>query len=156
MGAGVQGFEAGEMADKFGFRVIDYYSELVYYSESCPTVGIAGGYLMGGGHSQLAGQYGLAADNVLAWEVVITQGDHIVASPILNPDLFWALTGGGPYYAIVVSVTVKLHHDGPIGNAHLSFNASAVGADVFWDTVGQWTQLYPPRSWIMGTHSPIS
>lgn len=127
MGAGVQGFEADEMVDKFGFRVV---------AGSCPTVGIAGGYTMGGGHSQLAGRYGLAADNVLEWEVVTTQGNHIVASPTSNPDLYWALSGGGSYYAIVLSVTVKLHSDGPIGSAELSFNASAVGSDVFWDAIG--------------------
>ncbi len=42
MGAGVQVFEADEFADKFGYRVV---------GGECPTVGIAGGYMMGGGHS---------------------------------------------------------------------------------------------------------
>ncbi|TPR02971.1 FAD dependent oxidoreductase family protein [Aspergillus niger] len=59
LGAGVQGFEAWEAADAHGYQVV---------SGECPTVGIAGGYCQGGGHSALSSRYGLAADQVLKWE----------------------------------------------------------------------------------------
>lgn len=53
MGAGVQGFEAYEAA---------HAKELAVVGGECPTVGIAGGYTQGGGHSALASKFGLAAD----------------------------------------------------------------------------------------------
>ena len=58
MGAGVHGFEAYSAADKINFAVV---------GGECPTVGLAGGYTQGGGHSALASKYGLAADQTLEW-----------------------------------------------------------------------------------------
>ena len=55
-------------------------------------VGI-GGYLTGGGHSPLSGQYGLAADNVLEMEVVTPSGDIQTLNQRSNPDLFFAFRG---------------------------------------------------------------
>ena len=56
MGAGVQAFEAYYAADARGLRVL---------GGECPTVGIAGGYTQGGGHSALSSIYGLGADQAL-------------------------------------------------------------------------------------------
>ena len=50
--------------------------------------------MQGGGHSILSSAYGLAADQTLEFEVVTMQGEHIVASPTQNEDLYWALSGG--------------------------------------------------------------
>lgn len=58
------------------------------------TVGWAGGYIQGGGHSILASFRGMAADQVLSFEVVTTTGKFVTASTTENPDLFWALRGG--------------------------------------------------------------
>ena len=55
-------------------------------------VGI-GGYLTGGGHSPLSGQYGLAADNVLELEVVTPSGDITILNQCSHPDLFFAFRG---------------------------------------------------------------
>ncbi|KAF2135257.1 uncharacterized protein K452DRAFT_363271, partial [Aplosporella prunicola CBS 121167] len=44
----------------------------------CPTVGIAGGYTQGGGHSPLSSTYGLGADQALAWEVVTPRGEGVL------------------------------------------------------------------------------
>lgn len=80
----------------------------VVLSGECPTVGLAGGYLQGGGHSILSTNYGMAADNLLQYEVITASGSHLNASRTENSDLFWALAGGGGgTYAIVVSATVK-------------------------------------------------
>ncbi|KAI1768459.1 hypothetical protein GGR53DRAFT_462427 [Hypoxylon sp. FL1150] len=117
IGAGLTGEEVLVYASAAGYRVV---------SGDCPTVGIAGGYSSGGGHGLLNGVYGLAADNVLEWEVVTADGRHLTASPTENADLYWALTGGGAgTYAVVLSMTAKLHRDGTIGAATLSFNATA-------------------------------
>lgn len=85
-GAGVTGGQASQFAAAHGYRVV---------TGDSPTVGVAGGFTQGGGHSQLSGVYGLGADNVLEWEVVTAEGIHLVATPTKNSDLYWALSGGG-------------------------------------------------------------
>ena len=77
---------------------------------TCPTVGIAGGYTQGGGHSALSSLYGLSADNVLEWEVVTANGTQLTATSSSNQDLYWALSGGGGCtYGVVMSMTTKLY-----------------------------------------------
>ncbi len=54
--------------------------------------------------------HGLAAGNVLEWEVVTADGSLTVASPSHDPDLYWALSGGGGgTYAVVVLMTARIH-----------------------------------------------
>ncbi|KAK8061163.1 FAD-binding domain-containing protein [Apiospora hydei] len=139
LGAGVQGFEAYAAANATGHRIV---------SGSCPTVGIAGGYSQGGGHSILSSRHGLGSDNVLEWEVVTADGRHLVAAPDNeHADLYWALSGGGPgNYAVVLSMTARVHRDGIIGGGTLAFNDSRVGNDAFWDAVGAFQSLLPAFS----------
>lgn len=58
-------------------------------------MGVAGGYVLGGGHSPMSSLLGLAADQVLALEVVLSNGRFVTVSKTSHPDLFWALRGGG-------------------------------------------------------------
>ncbi len=103
---------------------------------TCPTVGLAGGYTQGGGHSALSSLYGLSADNVLEWEVVTANGSQIVASPSENEDLYFALSGGGGgTYGIVISMTTKMYLDGQTGGASLAFNTSSTTLDAYWDAI---------------------
>ncbi|KAK5992006.1 Bifunctional decalin synthase calF [Cladobotryum mycophilum] len=135
MGSGTLAGTAYTIAHNHGYQVI---------GGTCPTVGLAGGYTQGGGHSLLSSRYGLAADNVLEWEVVTAQGEHLVATPTKNADLYWALSGGGGgTYAVVLSLTTKLHPDGPVGGAGLTFNDSTVGNDNFWLGVSDWFKAMP-------------
>lgn len=60
------------------------------------TVGAYGGYMMGGGFSYVTSKYGLMADQVLSFEVVKADGSFVHLDPGTNPDLFWAIRGGGP------------------------------------------------------------
>ncbi|KAJ5956778.1 hypothetical protein N7501_011057 [Penicillium viridicatum] len=128
MSAGVMGGDASLAASEQGYRVV---------VGSCPTVGVVGGYTQGGGHSLLTGLYGLAADNVLEWEVVTSNGTHLIATPTSNSDLFWALGGGGGgTYGIVISMTVRLFEEGSVGRASLTFNSTTTnGTDAFWEAV---------------------
>ncbi|ORY11333.1 putative isoamyl alcohol oxidase [Clohesyomyces aquaticus] len=104
MGAGVQTYDAYEAAAAVGLRVL---------GGECPTVGIAGGFTQGGGHSILSFSYGLSADQVLEWEVVTANGSLVIASPTKNADLYWALSGGGGgTYGVTLSLTAKAHPDG--------------------------------------------
>ncbi|KAK4243385.1 hypothetical protein C7999DRAFT_18256 [Corynascus novoguineensis] len=135
LGAGVQAFEAAAAAHRTGHRLV---------SGVCPTVGVAGGYSQGGGHSILSGVYGMGADNVLEWEVITMDGRRVVATPSQNADLYWALSGGGPgTFAVVLSMTTRLHPDGVVAGASLSFDDSQVGNDAFWEAVGAFHQLTP-------------
>ncbi|KAH5120926.1 hypothetical protein HBH71_066290 [Parastagonospora nodorum] len=71
--------------------------KLMVVGVNCPTVGITGGYIQGGGHGHghVSSKYGLSADHVLDWEVVAASGGHIAANPDSHQDLLWALCGIG-------------------------------------------------------------
>lgn len=135
LGAGVIASQADIAADAAGYRIV---------SGLCATVGVAGGYSQGGGHSALSNIYGLAADNVLEWEVVTIAGDHLIATPTRHTDLYWALSGGGGgTYGVVLSMTARLHPDGQVAGGTISFNDSSTSNDVFWDAVGAWISHLP-------------
>ena len=110
----------------------------------CPTVGLAGGYTQGGGHSSLASKYGLAADQTLEWEVVTGNGSFIKASPNENQDLYWALSGGGGgTYGVVYSLTAKAHQDLSTSGANLTFSSAGLPGDTYWEAVGAWNSVLP-------------
>nr|WCO08189.1 RNase T2 protein [Pestalotiopsis microspora] len=135
LGAGVEGFEAYAAANASGHSIV---------GGSCPTVGISGGYSQGGGHSMLSSLYGLAADNVLEWEVVTMDGKHLVATPEQNSDLYWAMSGGGGgTYAVALSMTSRLHPDNTFGGASVIFDDSKIGNDKFWEAVSAFHTLLP-------------
>lgn len=74
------------------------------------TVGAAAGWLLGGGHSVLSPFYGLGVDNALQFKVVLPNSSYVTANSFQNPDLFWALRGGGgPSFGVVVESTVRTH-----------------------------------------------
>ncbi|CAI7666324.1 unnamed protein product [Penicillium crustosum] len=135
MGAGVQSFEASEAAYKAG---------LVVVGGNCPTVGLAGGYSQGGGHGQLVSHVGLAADQVLEWEVVLADGKIVTASPTNYPDLYWALSGGGGgTYGVVVSMTSKAYPELPTVSGNLSFSDTGVSRDKFFAAVTMFISILP-------------
>ena len=80
-----------------------------------PTVSSVGviGAALGGGSGYLARKYGLTLDNVVAAEVVTADGRVVTAHAEENPDLFWALRGGGGNFGIVTKLELTLHEVGP-------------------------------------------
>jgi len=76
-------------------------------SGSSPDVGVVG-YTIGGGISWLGRSYGLAANNVEAIELVTADGRPVRADACTEPDLFWALRGGGGSFGVVTAIELRL------------------------------------------------
>lgn len=135
VGAGVQGYEILEAARDVG---------LVAVGGECPTVGLAGGYTQGGGHSALSTSFGLSADNTLSFEVVLANGTLLTASRTQNSDLYWAMSGGGGgTFGVVVSMTVRAHPDEVFSGASLSFFTTDNEKEAFYEGIQAFHETLP-------------
>jgi FAD/FMN-containing dehydrogenase len=95
----------------------------------CATVGVAG-LVLGGGFGSYSKNFGTAAASLLEAEVVTADGAVRIANACTNPDLFWALKGGGGgTFGIVTRVTLQTHElPGVFGFAAMTIRASSDGA----------------------------
>jgi FAD/FMN-containing dehydrogenase len=93
------------------------------------TTGIAG-LTLGGGFGWLSRRLGLTIDNLLSAEVVTAEGRIVRASTRENPDLFWAIRGGGGNFGVVTSFEFLLHPVGPQVLAGLVVHPLAAAHDV--------------------------
>jgi hypothetical protein len=80
-----------------------------------------------------------AADNALSFDLVSAAGDIITANAASNPDLFWALKGGGPStFGAIISVTLKTFPEVPTAGVSLSIRSTG---DLFWRGVAAFHNL---------------
>ena len=84
------------------------------------TTGIAG-LTLGGGLGWLMGKHGLAADNLIAAEVVTAAGEVVRASAEEDRDLFWGLRGGGGNFGVVSWFEYRLHPVGPVTSGLVAY-----------------------------------
>ncbi len=77
-------------------------------SGTIASTGVAG-LTLGGGIGHLTRHFGLTIDNLLAADMVLADGSTVTADSQTNPDLFWAIRGGGGNFGIVTSFLFRLH-----------------------------------------------
>jgi hypothetical protein len=143
-GAGVQVYEIYAAAHEHGLLAIGGEGR---------TVGAMGGYVQGGGHSPLSSIYGMAADQVLNFEVVTADGRFVTANAKENSDLFWALRGGGgSTYGIVTSAVIKAHPDMKVTSTTFSYSSKDVSHDSFWAGFRAYLNYFPANA-AAGTYS---
>jgi FAD/FMN-containing dehydrogenase len=138
LGAGVQWFEAYDAIQTHG-RV------LVGGISLGGSVGAAGGWLLGGGHSILSPQHGLGVDNVVEINIVTSTGSYLTSNSHQHPDLFWALRGGGGgTFGVVTSVTYRTHPSVPVTAAF--FNSSATSPTTMKKLFTEFVRIHPALS----------
>ena len=99
--------------------------------------------ITGGGQNPLAGIYGMAADHVVAFQVVTADGRFITVSETSNPDLFWALRGGGGgTFAVVVSVIIRAHPKLNVVTSNWILNTTTNGVDKYWAGVKKFYDVF--------------
>lgn len=108
------------------------------------TTGVAG-LTLGGGFGHLSRNYGLSIDNLLSADVVLADGSFVTASDDENPDLFWALRGGGGNFGVVTAFTFRLH---PVHTVY--------GGPIFYDVQKVPELLAFWREWIVDAPREIS
>ncbi|KAF1810030.1 FAD-binding domain-containing protein [Eremomyces bilateralis CBS 781.70] len=104
-------------------------------------VSTIGGWAQGGGHNPFSREYGMMVDQILEFEVVTADGKFQKVSECNNPELFWALRGGGgSTFGVVTAATVKVYPTIPIGVARFFVNSTT---PKLWDAVAYFLQQGP-------------
>jgi hypothetical protein len=133
--AGVLVIELSEAAQRAGLSSMP---------GSSPDVGVVG-YTLGGGLSWLGRRYGFACNRVRAIELVTAEGEPRTVDAENDPDLFWALRGGGGGYGVVTALQLKL-----IPLAEIYAGALVFPAELGADTVRAY------RDWAAGVSDDVT
>jgi FAD/FMN-containing dehydrogenase len=126
---------------------------LAFPTGSAGCVGVAGTTL-GGGIGWLRRKHGLAVDALRSVELVTADGDLLTASPETNPDLYWAVRGGGGNFGVVTDFEFDLFDVGPtVGGLSVFYPRSA--ADEVFTAVREFTDSAPPAATIICNYAEV-
>ncbi|HSX44079.1 MAG TPA: FAD-binding oxidoreductase [Candidatus Saccharimonadales bacterium] len=117
IGAGAKWIDVATTLNKHG---------LALSSGDTKTVGV-GGLTVGGGIGWMVRKYGLAIDSLVAAEVVTADGKTLRASKTENPELFWAIRGGGGNFGIVIHLEFVAHKVNKVYAGIIMFSLDDVG-----------------------------
>ncbi|EIN11189.1 FAD-binding domain-containing protein [Punctularia strigosozonata HHB-11173 SS5] len=107
---------------------------VTYIGGYAQTVGASGGFVMTGGHSVLSPVYGLAVDRVVQFKLVTPDGVLRVANECTNPDLFWALRGGGGgTFGVVLESSHRVEPRLTLQVAKVSFTSTVDSLSQFYN-----------------------
>jgi hypothetical protein len=133
VGAGVIGMQAYTAVTTEGGKYVQ--------GGGCTTVGLAG-LVQSGGFGSFSKHYGTAAGNLLEAEVVTADGAIRIANACTDPDLFWALKGGGGgSFGVVSKMTLRLH-ELPEFFSFVSFTVKAASGDAYRRLIRQFVSHY--------------
>jgi FAD/FMN-containing dehydrogenase len=133
VGAGTIGIQAYEAVTTKGGRYVQ--------GGGCLTVGLAG-LVQSGGFGSWSKHYGTAAGSLLEAEVVTADGQIRIANACTNPDLFWALKGGGGGTFAVVSKMTLRTHDLPDWFGVADFKVKAASDDAYKRLLLEFVSFY--------------
>jgi len=114
------------------------------------TVSAAGGWLQGCGLSAMSRKYGIGIDNVLNFEVVLANGTFMMADACSNPDLFWALRGGGGgTWGVVTSIHYRIYPAETVTFFFMDIKIVNRSVDTVDAWIEKWVELSPnlDRRW---------
>ncbi|KAF1986982.1 hypothetical protein K402DRAFT_403914 [Aulographum hederae CBS 113979] len=119
-------------------------SKLLTIGAAHGSVSVAGGWGQAAGHSPFSQKFGLGVDNVLEYKVVTADGILKVANAVSNPDLFWALRGGGAgTFGVVVEATFKAHPDMKVSHIDYWVNSTEPDSDALWNAYAFLNKQFP-------------
>ncbi len=133
VGAGTIGMQAYDAVTTRGGKYVQ--------GGGCTTVGLAG-LIQSGGFGSCSKHYGSAAGSLLEAEVVTADGAIRIANACSNPDLFWALKGGGGgSFGVVSRMTLRLH-DLPEIFGGVNFTVKATSDDAYRRLIREFVRFY--------------
>lgn len=138
-GAGVNFDEVYKFGEKEGVTFIGGYAA---------TVGVTGGWVQGGGHSVLSIVYGLGIDRVQQFKIITPDGILRTANQCVNPDLFWALRGGGGgTFGVVVEATHVVEPAMQLSVASISYLQTAANINGWFEILVNNSLLWAQSGW---------
>src|SRR5580698_223148 len=110
-----------------------------------------GGLALGGGIGWFSRKHGLTCDNFAELEVVLASGEVVTASAEENPDLFWALRGGGGNFGIVTRFTFRAYDFGPM----MRIGVSVYEPEHAAAALREYSAIYPTLGRDVGFHAAL-
>jgi hypothetical protein len=102
--------------------------------------------ITGGGQNPLTGLYGMAADHVLAFNIITSSGKFLTVTKTSNPDLFWAMRGGGGgTFGVVISVIIRAHPRLSVVTSKWLLDTTTNSEEKYWLAVKKFYDTF--RDW---------